>query len=82
VAACGRGGVGAASVEKVQSLLAEAAERTGTDAWKKVVKSYPTTTHQRTIEYRLAGKDSLNKIFASASKCLRQNRGEELTISE
>src|SRR5688572_10153072 len=82
VAAAGPGGVGAATLEKVQGIMAEAAERTGTDAWKKVVKSYPTTTHQWTIEYRLAGKDSLNKIFASASKCLRQNRGEELTISE
>jgi hypothetical protein len=82
VAAAGPGGVGAATLEKVQGIMAEAAERTGTDAWRKVVKSYPTTTHQRTIEYRLAGKDSLNKIFASASKCLRQNRGEELTISE
>lgn len=82
VAATGPGGIGGATVQKVQSLMTEAAERSGTDAWKKVVKSYPTTTHQRTIEYRVVGKDSLNKIFASASKCLRQNRGEELTISE
>jgi len=82
VANSGPGGLGAGSVEKVQSLLTEAAERTGQDAWKKVVKSYPTTTHQRTVEYRVAGKDSLNKIFTSASKCLRQNRGEDLTISD
>ena len=82
VTTSGPGGLGAGSVEKVQSLLTEAAERTGQDAWKKVVKSYPTTTHQRTVEYRVAGKDSLNKIFSSASKCLRQNRGEELTISD
>ena len=66
----------------MQSLIGEAAERSGTDAYKKVVKSYPTTTHQRTVEYRVGSKDSLNKIFGSASKCLRSGRGDELSVSD
>lgn len=78
----GPGGIGAASVAKVQNLLTEAAERSGTDAWKKVVKSYPATTHARTVEYRVASKDSLNKIFASASKCLRTGRPDEVSVSD
>ncbi len=78
----GPGGLGAATLGKVQGLLAEGAERSGTDAWKKVVKSYPTTTHARTVEYRVANKDALNRIFSSASKAFRSGRGEEITISD
>ena len=78
----GPAGVGAATFGKVQSLITEAAERSGSDAWKKVVKSYPTTTHARTVEYRLANKDSLNKIFASASKSLRSGKPDEVSVKE
>jgi hypothetical protein len=78
----GPGGIGAATVTKVTSLIGEAAERAGTDAYKKVVKSYPATTHQRTVEYRVGSKDSLNKVFNSASKCLRTGRGDELSVSD
>ena len=78
----GPGGIGAATIGKVQNIMTEAAERSGTDAWKKVVKSYPTTTHQRTVEYRVAGKESLNKIFSSASRAMRTGRGDELSITE
>jgi hypothetical protein len=78
----GPGGIGAATIGKVQSAMTEAADRAGTDAWKKVVKSYPTTTHQRTVEYRVGGKDSLNRIFSSASKALRTGKADELSISD
>ena len=78
----GPSGIGAATLGKVQSLVTEAAERSGTDAWKKVAKSYPLTTHARTIEYRLVSKEGLNKILASASKVLRTGRGEEVSVTE
>ena len=41
------------------------------EAWKKVLKSYPTTTHQRTIEYRLPSKEAVQKIFDSAEAAFR-----------
>ena len=82
VARSGPAGIGAATFGKVQGLATEAAERSGSDAWKKVVKSYPTTTHARTVEYRLASKDALNKIFASADKSLRNGKPDEVTITE
>lgn len=65
------GAIGAATVDKVQSLLKEAAERSGQDAWKKVVKNYPTTTHARTIEYRVTEKEHLTRIFAGAEEAFR-----------
>ena len=35
------------------------------DLRTKVVKSYPTTTHARTVEYRLSDRESLSKLFKS-----------------
>ena len=78
----GPGGLGAATLGKVQSILTEAAERSGTDAWKKVVKSYPTTTHARTIEFRVSSKESLVKIFTSAANCQATGKPDKVTISD
>ena len=65
-------GFGAATVEKTQQLFQEGLNRTGqADVWQKVVKSYPATTHQRTIEYRLGSKDAVQKIFDSAEAAFR-----------
>ena len=68
-------GFGAATIEKTQQLLQEGAQRSGQeDAWKKVVKSYPTTTHTRTIEYRIGTKEALAKLFDSAEAAFRLNK--------
>ncbi len=66
-------GFGAATVEKAQQLLQEGMEKTGQagDAWKKVVKSYPVTTHSRTVEFRLPSKEAVQKIFESAEAAFR-----------
>ena len=77
------GGIGAATFDKLKSITNEVGERTGTaEMWKNVRKTYPTTTHARTIEYRVSSKDSLSKIFSSASKCLRSGREDELKIAD
>lgn len=68
------GGIGAATAEKAQSLIKEAAERSGQDVWKKVVKNYPTTTHARTVEYRVTEKEHLSRIFAGADEAFRLNK--------
>lgn len=68
-------GFGAATLEKTQQLLQEGAQRSGQeDAWKKVAKSYPATTHTRTIEYRIGTKDALGKLFDSAEAAFRLNK--------
>ncbi len=78
----GPGGLGAATLGKVQNILTDAAERSGSDSWKKVVKSYPVTTHSRTIEYRVGSKDSLTRIFTSASNSQATGKADTVTISE
>jgi hypothetical protein len=39
----------------------------------KVTKNYPLTTHAKTIEYRLATKAEVKKIYDSISKALKEN---------
>ena len=78
----GPGGLGAATLGKVQSILSDAADRSGSDVWKKVVKSYPTTTHARTIEFRVSSKDSLVKIFTSAANCQATGKPDKVAVSE
>jgi hypothetical protein len=67
-------GIGTGTLEKAQQMLQEGADKTGQDVWKKVTKNYPTTTHAHTIEYRVADKATLTKLFESAESALRLNR--------
>jgi hypothetical protein len=78
----GPGGIGAATIGKVQGILTEAAERSGSDSWKKVVKSYPITTHARTVEFRVGSKDSLTRILTSASNSQATGKPDSVTISD
>jgi hypothetical protein len=75
-------GLGAATINKLQSLGTEAADRSVGDAWRKVVKNYPSTTHARTVEYRLSASSQLDEIFKSASTAFRTGRAGSLKISE
>lgn len=60
------GGVGQSAVNIVEEKAKEALTRAGADeVIAKVVKNYPTTTHAHTIEYRLANKDALKKLYDS-----------------
>jgi hypothetical protein len=68
-------GAGQSVINKAQELATEIADRTGQDAvWKKVVKSYPTTTHAHTVEFRVGSKEDLVKIFESAETAMRESR--------
>ena len=73
-------GIGAAALEKAQALLTDAGEKSGQDVWKKVAKNYPATTHARTVEFRVASKDDLTKIFAAADEAFRLQRATSVTI--
>ncbi len=72
-------GLGTATLEKAQQLLVEGSDKTGLDAWRKVVKSYPATTHARTAEYRLQSKDQLQRLFESAETAFRLGKGSVFT---
>lgn len=68
-------GIGQSTINKAQEMAKELMDRTGQgEVWQKVVKNYPTTTHARTIEYRLESQDQLEKLFQSAETAFRLNR--------
>jgi len=69
------GGIGQATLEFAKEKMNEAADRAGSDVWKKVVKNYPTSTHAHTIEYRIESKDTLQKLQRSAEKSWMDGRG-------
>ncbi len=73
-------GLGAATIDQAQRLLKEAAEKTGQDVWKKVVKNYPTTTHARTVEYRVTSLEQLTKIYESAEAAFRTQKDTRVSI--
>ncbi|MFZ4598572.1 MAG: hypothetical protein ACOYNN_08000 [Terrimicrobiaceae bacterium] len=68
-------GIGQSTINFVQDKLTEAADRTGTDVWKKVVKKYPEATHAHTVEYRLDSKQTLAKLFKSLETAWMRGRG-------
>lgn len=67
-------GFGAATVAKAQSLLSQATSNTAADAWQKVVKNYPSTTHAHTVEYRLTSKEDLTNLFNSLDNAFRSGK--------
>jgi len=76
-------GIGQSTIDKVQELAEEAAGRVSPGQqppWEKVIKSYPTTTHAHTVEYRLDSLDQLNSLFQSADQAFRLNQNTEIKL--
>ena len=60
-------GVGQSAIDRISDLAKEAGQRVGADkVWERVVKTYPTTTHAHSIEYRVESEEQLKQIFISA----------------
>lgn len=74
------GGVGQSVIDKAKELADEAKERVQQGAWDKVQKTYPTSTHAHTIEFRVDSLAQLNQIFHSADEAFERGRGTTLMI--
>jgi len=70
-------GIGQGSMDAVKDKAEALADRVApdNDVWRKVIKNYPMTTHARTIEYRLASKESLQKLFDSVKQAWLRDSG-------
>jgi alkaline phosphatase len=78
-------GIGQSTLDRAKSLANEVASRLSPGdepPWEKVVKSYPTTTHAHTVEYRLESLDDLQKLFNSADTAFRTGQNTQITITE
>ena len=76
-------GIGQSVIDKVQEHIQDGVQRTGIEpVWQKVVKSYPTSTHMHTVEYRLDSLDQIKKIQNSIMPAWRNNQETTLTIDQ
>ena len=48
--------------------------------WQKVIKTYPTTTHAHTVEYRLASKGDLQSLRQSLEQAWTTGKGANFKI--
>ncbi len=71
------GGIGQGILDQAQEKIDQARERIepARQLDRVVVKSYPATTHARTVEFRIADKDTLVNLHAAANAAWRRQAG-------
>ena len=69
-----------ASIQTLQQRVTDlATQRAPVEpVWEKVVKTYPTTTHAHTVEYRITSLANLQQIYASLEQAWTTNKGVDL----
>jgi hypothetical protein len=76
-------GAGVAA-DRAKAALQTAAGQVSSEAadapWTKVVKTYPTTTHAGTIEFRLDSLDQLQQLLDSVEHAWMTGRSEVFTV--
>jgi len=72
--------VGAGATTRVKELLDKAGERTGVNANTIVSKQYPTTTHAKTVEFRISDEGYLDKLYNSVRKAWISGKGVKFKI--
>ena len=75
------GGIGQSAIDRAKELAKDIAGRAGQDdITKRAAKTYPTTTHSHTIEYRLPSEDQIKKVMASASAAFHTGAGSSIKV--
>jgi len=67
--------------ERTEALLEAAGERSGTQD-NIAVKNYPSTTHARTVEFKITRRADLVALYQSVSNALLSGRGSKFTIGQ
>lgn len=68
--------------ERGKEILDKAGARTGANVNSMVAKQYPTTTHAKTVEFRVSDEGDLNKLLNSVRKAWMNGNGKKFTIVE
>ena len=69
-------------VERGKDLLDRAGQRTGADIANMVQKQYPTTTHAKTIEFRVKDLGTLEALLSSARSAWVSGKGRKFVVNE
>ena len=71
---------GAGLTTRGKELLDKVGERTGTNLNTAVMKQYPTTTHAKTVEFRISNEANLDKLFSSVRNAWFKGSGKRFSI--
>jgi len=66
--------------KRAEQLRNRGQQRSGTKADEMVQKSYPTTTHARTIEFRIMNEVELNALYGSLYRAWNSGKGRTFRI--
>lgn len=66
--------------KRAKELQGRAQKRSGTKADEMAQKSYPTTTHARTIEFRIMNEVELNALYSSLYRAWNSGKGRTFRI--
>ena len=68
-------------LDRLKSVTKEASERLGAgDVWDQVIKNYPSSTHAKTVEFRLSVKSNIDSIYSSIARAWERERGENFKV--
>ena len=74
--------MGQHAIDTAKQRLEQLRDRVDTgDLTHRVQKSYPTTTHAKTIEYRMCSKSDLERLYRSVEKSFRSQRARSVKFS-
>lgn len=68
--------------ERARELTNRASEVTGADLANMVQKNYPTTTHAKTVEYRVQERSTLDALYGSLNQAWREGKGRRFAIAQ
>ncbi len=74
------GSIASGIVDRGRELVDKAAATVGTDAHNMVIKTYPDTTHARSIEYRLQSATELGALYNSVRTAWESGKGRRFTL--
>lgn len=66
--------------ERAMEASDRVGELAGANPAEMVQKTYPTTTHAKTIEYRVRDKGTLDSIYSSLRKAWIEGKGRKFTV--
>jgi len=73
--------VGQVVLDRTRGIAKEATARLGaTDVWSEVVKNYPTSTHAKTMEFRMTVKSNVDSLYTSVSRAWERGKGEKFKV--
>ena len=69
-------------VERGRDLLDRAGQRTGANTADMVQKQYPTTTHAKTVEFRVRDLGTLDALLSSVQGAWLSGKGRKFVVKE